>query len=76
MSLHTCARAGSTWPRRVPFNWLGRPPCVNRLLGMVWVAARLSEGSPDAALLEDLRWAFAELLHVELADDALRELMR
>jgi hypothetical protein len=49
---------------------------VNRVLGMLWVAARFAEGAPAPDRLEDLRWVFSELLHVELADDALRELMR
>lgn len=59
---------------RLPFDWVARPPSVNRLLGLVWVAMTLSPDLPRDGFEQDLRRIFASFLHRELSDSELREL--
>jgi iron complex transport system substrate-binding protein len=60
---------------RLPFDWIARPPSVNRLLGVVWVARTLSPPAQRAAFDADLRELFATLLQRELTEAELAELL-
>ncbi|MDZ7840127.1 MAG: hypothetical protein U5R46_04775 [Gammaproteobacteria bacterium] len=59
-----------------PFGWIDRPPCINRIIGLKWLA---SEFYPDRIRI-DLRQTtreFYELFyHLELSDDRLDALIR
>jgi iron complex transport system substrate-binding protein len=52
-------------PPDVPFNWGPRPPSVNRLLGMIWLAYVLPERPFDDAFYADVARFFAEFYHFE-----------
>jgi iron complex transport system substrate-binding protein len=61
-------------PPAVPFNWGPRPPSVNRLAGLLWMAYVLPRRDFDARFLADARAFFGEFYHVTPTDDELREL--
>jgi iron complex transport system substrate-binding protein len=51
-------------PPDSPFNWGPRPPSVNRLLGVIWLAY-VARGRPfDDELRDDVNRAFAAFYHV------------
>lgn len=60
---------------RLPYDWMARPPSVNRLFGLVWVAMVLSPPEQRAGFEHDLRELFAKLLDRELSETELRELL-
>ena len=60
---------------RLPFDWVARPPSVNRLLGLVWVAMILSPEQTRDAFEQDIRKLFATYLHRELSTTELQELL-
>ncbi len=60
---------------RLPFDWLARPPSVNRLLGLVWVAMMLSPEQTRDTFEQDIRTLFATFLHRELSTAELQELL-
>jgi iron complex transport system substrate-binding protein len=62
-------------PPSLPFGWGPRPPSVNRLPGLVWLAYVLPDRDLDAEFFADIELLFAELYHVELGADAIRGLV-
>jgi iron complex transport system substrate-binding protein len=60
---------------RLPYDWLARPPSVNRLLGLVWVAMVLSPADQRPGFEQDLRELFRTLLHRELDSGELEALL-
>jgi iron complex transport system substrate-binding protein len=60
---------------RLPFDWMARPPSVNRLLGMVWVAMVCSPADQRSGFEQDLRELFRALLHRELDSAELKTLL-
>lgn len=60
---------------RLPFDWMARPPSVNRLLGLVWVAMVSSPPDQRARFERDLRELLAALLDRELAEAEFRDLL-
>jgi iron complex transport system substrate-binding protein len=62
-------------PPAVPFNWGPRPPSVNRLAGMIWLAYVLPGRDFDADFFADLGRLFSALYHVELGAEELRALV-
>jgi iron complex transport system substrate-binding protein len=60
---------------RLPFDWIARPPSVNRLLGLIWVAMVLSPADQRSGFEQDLRELFGTLLHRELDSGELEALL-
>jgi iron complex transport system substrate-binding protein len=60
----------------LPFNWGARPPSVNRLAGMIWLAYVLRGRELDAAFFADARSFFITFYHVTPTDEQLRALLR
>ncbi|MGE3843395.1 MAG: ABC transporter substrate-binding protein [Vicinamibacterales bacterium] len=58
----------------LPYNWGGRPPSVNRLPGLTWLAYRLADRPFDAAFDADVQSFFQDFYHVELSEAQLRRL--
>ena len=54
--------AVATAPQR-PFNWLDRPPSINRVLGLRWLARLLHGPAFEADLVEEARAFFALAYH-------------
>jgi iron complex transport system substrate-binding protein len=60
---------------RLPYDWIARPPSVNRLLGLVWVAMVLSPADQRPGFEKDLRELFGVLLHRDLGSAELEALL-
>ncbi len=59
----------------LPYNWGSRPPSVNRLAGLMWLAYALRERAFDTVFYDDVRVFFQEFYHVELTDAQVRRLV-
>lgn len=51
----------------LPFNWGPRPPSVNRMLGLVWLAYVIPNRELDDGFYADIQSLFATYYHVEVA---------
>lgn len=58
----------------VPFNWGPRPPSVNRLIGMIWLAYVLPGKEFDKAYYDDMRELFIKLFHFSPSDEQMKRL--
>jgi iron complex transport system substrate-binding protein len=59
----------------LPYSWGPRPPSVNRLPGLMWLAYVVSGRTFDAEFDADVRGYFKEFYHLELTDQQLRKLV-
>jgi iron complex transport system substrate-binding protein len=59
----------------LPYSWGARPPSVNRLPGVIWLAYVLQERAFDAEFATDLRAFFRDFYHLELTDSQLQKLV-
>ena len=58
-----------------PFGWIDRPPSLNRMMGLIWMAGLLYPDQWQGDLREDTR-AFYELYyHVDLTEEELEGLL-
>lgn len=62
------------WPSQ-PYSWGSRPPSVNRLPGVAWLAYVARGRSFDAEFEADLRSLFRELYHLELTEPQIQRLL-
>jgi iron complex transport system substrate-binding protein len=62
------------WPS-LPNGWGSRPPSVNRLPGVAWLAYVARAKRFDAELETDVRLLFRELYHLELTEEQLQKLL-
>lgn len=62
-------------PPDLPFSWGPRPPSVNRLLGVVWMAYVLRGQPFDDAFFADVRSAFETFYHVTPSREQLERLV-
>lgn len=62
------------WPS-LPFSWGSRPPSVNRLPGVIWLA-HVASGRPfDDAFNDDIQRFYRDFYHLDLTDGQLRQLL-
>jgi iron complex transport system substrate-binding protein len=73
-ALETAAPLGQR-PPAVPFNWGPRPPSVNRLLGLVWLAYVVPGREFDVEFYADVAELFEALYHLRPSNEQLRELV-
>jgi iron complex transport system substrate-binding protein len=59
----------------LPYSWGARPPSVNRLPGLMWLAYVVSGRPFDPQFDADVRGFFKEFYHLELSDPQLRKLV-
>lgn len=62
-------------PPSLPFNWGPRPPSVNRLAGVIWMAYALRQRPFDDELSAEVRALFEAFYHVTLTPAQVRELV-
>jgi iron complex transport system substrate-binding protein len=62
------------WPA-LPYGWGSRPPSVNRLPGVAWLAYAARGRAVDAGLEADIRGFFRDFYHLELTDAQLQRLL-
>jgi iron complex transport system substrate-binding protein len=58
-----------------PFNWFGRPPSVNRLIGAKWLAQCLYPQLVNYDLAKETRAFYKLFYHRELSDSEIMELL-
>ncbi len=58
---------------KVPFGWLDAPPSVNRVLGLLWLTARLHPHDWDERAV--VRTFYQRVFHVSLDDDQLTKVL-
>lgn len=51
-----------------PYDWMGRPPSVNRFIGLSWLAARLYPEESGINLHEEMKMYYRLFYHYELND--------
>ena len=62
-------------PPDLPFSWGPRPPSVNRLLGVIWMAYVLRARPFDDAFFADVRSAFETFYHFTPSREQLERLV-
>jgi iron complex transport system substrate-binding protein len=60
----------------LPYGWGPRPPSVNRLPGVIWLAYVASGRPFDAAFQADIRAFYREFYHLDLTEAQLTTLVR
>ena len=63
-----------SWPA-LPFGWGSRPPSVNRLPGLIWLAHVAASRPFDATFNEEIQGLFKEFYHLDLTEAQLRTLL-
>jgi iron complex transport system substrate-binding protein len=58
-----------------PFNWFDRPPSVNRIIGVKWVANLLYPDVYKYDLETEVKNFFSHFYHYDLSDQEVRELL-
>ena len=51
-----------------PYDWMGRPPSVNRFMGLSWLAARLYPEESGINLHEEMKMYYRLFYHYDLDD--------
>lgn len=59
-----------------PYSWGARPPSVNRLIGLAWLAYVLRDRPFDEAMRTDVRTFFRDFYHLDLTETQLAGLLR
>ena len=59
---------------KVPFGWLDAPPSVNRVLGLLWLTARLHPHAWDERAI--VRTFYQRIFHVSLDDAQLTKVLQ
>jgi iron complex transport system substrate-binding protein len=60
---------------RLPFGWFDRPPSVNRLIGVKWLASVLYGEDATHNIPRDTREFYRLFYHIDLSDDQLNQLI-
>lgn len=58
----------------IPDSWGPRPPSVNRLAGLLWLARAIPDRPLDRAFTDEMRAFYATFYHLTLSDDHLHRL--
>lgn len=59
-----------------PFNWFDRPPSVNRILGLKWLAALLYPDVYRIDMVKETKEFYKLFYHVDLTDSDVKELLK
>jgi iron complex transport system substrate-binding protein len=60
----------------LPYNWGARPPSVNRLPGLIWLAYVAQQRAFDAEFAADVRAVFRDFYHLDLTEQQLQTLVQ
>ena len=58
-----------------PFGWIDRPPSLNRIIGLKWMAGLLYPDRWPGDLRDDVRDFYKLFYHVDLSEDDLNKLL-
>ena len=59
----------------VPFSWCDRPPSVNRILGIQWIANTLYPEAYDVDMVEVTKEFYSLFYHADVTDEQAREIL-
>ncbi len=59
-----------------PFNWIGRPPGINRLIGIYWLAHLMDPGLLEQDIIEEAIDFYEMFYHVELEPTDLEMILK
>lgn len=59
----------------VPFSWCDRPPAVNRILGIQWIANTLYPEAYDVDMVEVTKEFYSLFYHANVTDEQAREIL-
>lgn len=59
-----------------PFGWIDRPPAINRMIGLSWMAGLLYPDLWGGDLRAETRRFYRDYYHVDLSDEALDRLLQ
>lgn len=59
----------------VPFSWCDRPPAVNRILGIQWIANTLYPEAYNVDMVEVTKEFYSMFYHAELTDEQALEIL-
>ncbi|WP_289069512.1 iron ABC transporter substrate-binding protein [uncultured Aliiroseovarius sp.] len=72
----TAVREGQVYlSPMAPFGWIDRPPSLNRMVGLNWMAGLLHPDRWEGDLREDTRDFYKLYYHIDLTDDELERLL-
>lgn len=60
---------------QLPFNWFDKPPSVNRILGVHWLAYVLHPEFEQEDIMSEIKEYFELFYHVEITDEAINKLI-
>lgn len=60
----------------LPYNWVGRPPSVNRILGMQWLGSLLFPEEYPYDMVEQAREFYQLFYHYELSEEEAKEMLK
>lgn len=63
------------WPL-LPYSWGARPPSVNRLPGVAWLAYVAADRPFDTAFANEIRAFYRDFYHLDLTDAQVQRLLR
>ena len=58
-----------------PFPWIDRPPSINRLLGLQWVANLLYHDSYDVDMVKEVKEFYSLFYHADISDSQAQQLL-
>lgn len=58
-----------------PFGWIDRPPSINRMMGLKWMAATLYPDRWDGDLAKEVKDFFKLYYHIDLSEEKLDTLL-
>ncbi len=59
-----------------PYNWLGRPPSVNRILGVKWLGNLLYPELYDYDMVKEVKDFYSLFYHYDLTDEQAADLLK
>ena len=58
-----------------PYNWMGRPPSVNRIIGMKWLGNLLYPEVFDYDMIAETKEFYELFYHCNVSDDQIKDLL-
>lgn len=60
----------------LPYNWMGRPPCVNRVIGIKWLGNLLYPDVYQYDMIAEAQEFYKLFYHCDLSEEQAKELLK
>jgi len=60
----------------IPFNWIGRPPSINRLIGIRWLIHSFYPKKTSVVLEDEIRQFYRLFYHVNVSNEIIKQLLK